>query len=131
MPKLDFHVNMVLLIFLIALLVTTCEFSPGMCNIVWFYDFIILFLLFLLIFYLFYFYLYIFYFISILFYFYFWSSINLFIGAFVIYALAAHYMDWSTIEWGLVVMLLDNFVYQTVVALTRGAERKGIKTKRD
>jgi hypothetical protein len=81
MPELDFHVTMVLLIFLIALIVTTCEFSPG---------------------------------------------------AFVLYAMAAYVMDWVTVEWGLVVMLMDNFVYETVVVLMRNGERKNLpKTKRD
>lgn len=73
MPALDFHVSMGLLIFLIALLVTTCEFSPG---------------------------------------------------AFVIYALVAYYLKWSTVEWGLVVMLLDNFAYLTAVAIKERNEKK-------
>eukprot|EP00026_Physarum_polycephalum_P009342 Phypoly_transcript_09462.p1 GENE.Phypoly_transcript_09462~~Phypoly_transcript_09462.p1 ORF type:complete len:358 (+),score=31.26 Phypoly_transcript_09462:245-1318(+) len=81
MPALDFHTNMVLIIFLIALIVTTCEFSPG---------------------------------------------------AFVLYALAAYVNDWSTVEWGIVVMLMDNFVYHTISNLMDRSEQKSLpKAKRD
>jgi hypothetical protein len=80
LPELDFHVKMVLIIFLIALLVTTCEFSPG---------------------------------------------------AFVLYALAANYYEWSTVEWGLVVMLLDNFLYHSVIAIKNRSEHKRLKEKKE
>ena len=83
MPELDFHANMLLLIFLIAFIVVTCDFSPG---------------------------------------------------AFVLYALAAYHFQWNIVEWGLVVMLVDNFVYQTVITLMQHNERnqqQNTKTKKE
>lgn len=54
-------------------------------------------------------------------------------GTFALFAMAAHYLHWNTIEWGLVAMLADNFLHRLVSAFVRPKRqnRRSPKTKKE